>query len=122
MIDSKAYRGKVEVDRVSGLFAPRRTILLINERDRTDLVDGVERQVGFVPSALGDAGLLDVEIRAALCFPYVDGLPLLRTLTVRDVVIDGPKPVAKLAARGGAMTDEAVDRLWRTLGDAFPPA
>jgi hypothetical protein len=122
VIDSKGYHGKVEVDRVGGLFAPRRTILLINGRDRTSLVDGVERQVEFVRSALNGAGLLDVEIRAALCFPYVDGLPLIRKLTVRDVVIDGPKPVAKLTARRGAMTDETVDRLWRRLGDAFPSA
>lgn len=122
VIDTKTHRGKVQLDRVGGLFVPRRTVLLINNRDQTTLIDGAERQIAHVRSALSRAGWLDVEIRGALCFPFVDGLPLPRQLTVRDVVIDGPKPVAKLAARPGDMGSEAVDRLWREVDAVFPPA
>ena len=36
------------------------------------------------------------EVRAgALCFPDPDGLPLVSGLKVREVVIDGPKRIAK---------------------------
>lgn len=122
VIDSKTHRGKIKVERVGGLFAPRRTVLLINGRDQTRLVEGVERQVGLVRSALSRAGSADTEIRGALCFPYVDGLPILRQLTVGEVAIDGPKPVAKLSARPGAMAQDAIDRLWSELARVFQPA
>jgi hypothetical protein len=73
VIDTKTHRGKVQLDRVGGLFAPRRTVLLINGRDRTGL-------------------------------------------------IDGPKPVAKLAARPGPLVHEMIDRLVGALGSNFPSA
>lgn len=122
VIDTKTHGGEVRLDRVGGLFAPRRTVLLINGRDRTSLVHGVERQVGFVRSALSHSGHTDVEIRGALCFPNVDGLPLVRQLVVRDVPIDGPKPIAKSAGRPGPLCPDAIDRIWRALGLQFPPA
>jgi hypothetical protein len=122
VIDSKTHRGKVQVDRIGGLFAPRRTVLLIHGRDRTSLVDGIERQIGLVRSALKHSGYESVDIRGALCFPNVDGLPLLRQLTVRDIVIDGPKPIAKLAARTGPLHPDVVNRLCEDLARRFPPA
>jgi len=122
VIDSKTHREDVCVDHVGGLFAPRRQVLLINRRDQTRLVDGVERQIGYVHQALRAAGEPALEVRGALCFPSVDGLPLFGQLTVRDVVIDGPKPVARLAARPGALGEEDVERIWRILGLHFPPA
>jgi hypothetical protein len=122
VIDSKTHRGKVQVDRVGGLFVPRRTVLLINGRDRTSLVDGLERQIGFIRSALSRSEYEGIDIRGALCFPNVDGLPLVGQLAVRDVVIDGPKPIAKLAGRAGPLGPDAVDRVWQELRRLFPPA
>jgi hypothetical protein len=107
---------------VGGLFAPRRAVLLIEGRDQTRLIDGVERQVAYVRAALRGLGELDVERRGALCFPNVDGLPLFRQLSVRDIIIDGPKPVSKLAARPGSLRPEDIDRVWRALAHRFPPA
>jgi hypothetical protein len=122
VIDTKTHRGKVQLDRVGGLFVPRRTVLLIDGRDQTKLIDGVERQIGDVRSALSGIGYEDVEIRGALCFPGVDGLPLLKQLSVRDVVIDGPKPLAKLANRPGPLAAEAISALAAELGRLLPPA
>jgi Nuclease-related domain len=122
VIDSKTHRGRVQVERVGGLFAPRRGVLLINGRDQTRLVDGVERQIGFVRSELSGAGFDVIDIRGALCFPNVDGLPVLRGLVVRDVVIDGPKPIAKLARRAGPLPIDAIDRLCAYLEARFPSA
>jgi hypothetical protein len=122
VIDSKTHRGKIQVDRVGGLFAPRRSVLLISGRDRTSLIDGVERQIAAVGSFLTQAGYDGIEIRAALCFPNVEGLPLFRQLSVRDVVIDGPKPVAKLAARPGPLGINVVNQIWVALGRSFSPA
>lgn len=119
VIDTKTHKGKVRTDWVGGLFAPRRTVLLVNGRDRTHLVDGVERQLGYVRDALGDPS---VGVRGALCFPNVDGLPLFSKLLVRDIVIDGPKPIAKLARRPGPLSAAAIEQVWQQLGRAFPPA
>jgi hypothetical protein len=60
--------------------------------DRTNLVDGIERQLQIVRSALGRIGAPDVHVRGALCFPYPDGLPLFKQLTIRGIAIDGTRP------------------------------
>jgi hypothetical protein len=122
VIDTKTHRGKVRVERVGGLFAPRRSVLRISGRDRTSLIDGVERQVDLVREVLTRAGHREIDVRGALCFPDVDGIPLFRQLIVRDVAIDGPKPVAKLAARPGVLSDGMVSRLWDELARSLPPA
>jgi hypothetical protein len=122
VIDTKTHRGQIRVDRIGGLFSPRRSVLLIGGRDQTRLVDRVERHIEYVRSALSGVGDGELEILGALCFPKVDGLPLFGRLSVRGVVIDGPKPVARLAARAGAVGPEAIHRVWRDLGSSFPPA
>jgi hypothetical protein len=119
VIDTKTNTGKVNIDWLGGLLTPRRTVLLINGRDQTRLIDSVERQVVHVRDALADSA---VDVRGALCFPSVDGLPLLSQLSVRNIVIDGPKPIAKLARRPGPLTAERIERLWQQLGRAFPSA
>jgi hypothetical protein len=122
VIDTKALHGQVKVDRVGGLFSPRRSRLLVGGRERTNVVSGVERQIGYVRAALADVGHEDIEIRGALCFIEVEGLPRFRQLQVRDVIIDGPKPVAKLARRPGPVNANTIDRVWRLLALQFPPA
>jgi Nuclease-related domain len=120
VIDTKNYRGKVRVERIGGLFSERRDVLMIGGRDRTKLVEGVERQVAAVRSVLDGTGAVDV--RGALCFADVDGLPLLRRLALRDILIDGTRSVAKLARRPGPLISEQVDQLRKHLSVALPPA
>jgi nuclease-like protein len=103
VIDTKTHKGEIRVDRVGALFSDRRSILLIGGRDRTSLIDGLERQIQIVRSALARGGAQDVEVGGALCFPNPDGLPLFKKLTIRDIAIDGTKPVAKLARRAGPL-------------------
>ena len=122
MIDTKTHHGKIRVERVGGLFAPRRSALLIGGHDQTRLIDAVEHQIQLVRSALARCGEDDIDVRGALCFPEVDGLPLLRKLSVRGIIIDGPKPVARLARRPGQLSSHAVDRIWRQLAHSFPQA
>jgi hypothetical protein len=122
VIDTKDYRGRIRTERIGGLLSPRRTVLLVNGRDRTRLIDGVERQVGYVRDALDSAFDEDIEVRGALCFPNPDGLPLFGQLQVRDVVVDGPKPIAKLASQPGPLSSDTISLVWRLLGAAFPEA
>lgn len=122
VIDTKNYKGKVTVERRGGLFSPRREILKIDGRDQTKLIAGAEKQVQYVDSALRAAGLAGVDVRGALCMTEVDGLPSLRSLSVRGIVVDGPKRVAALAKRPGELTPERVDEIWRSLAANFPSA
>ena len=121
MIDSKTHSGEVRVERIGGLFTDRHSILKIGGRDQTKLIDGVERQVKIVAAALTRAGFGDLDTRGALCFPDPDGLPL-RQLSVRGIVIDGPKPIAKLARRAGPLSADQVDQLARRLAAVFAAA
>ena len=121
VIDSKTHRGEVRVERVGGLFTDRRSILKVGGRDQTKLIDGVERQVQLVVAALTRAGFADLDVRGALCFPNPDGLPL-RQLSVRGIVIDGPKPIAKLARRAGPRSADQVGQLVDRLAALFPEA
>jgi hypothetical protein len=122
VIDTKTHKGKLRLDRIGGLFSPRRTVLLIGGRDQTKLIDGIERQVGYVSSALEAAGYTRLDVRGALCFPNVDGLPLFSQLMVRDIVIDGPEPVSKLARRTGTLDHTTINAVWERLGRHFPSA
>jgi hypothetical protein len=121
LIGSKTHRGEVRVERVGGLFTDRRSLLKIGGRDQTKLIDGVERQVKLVAAALTRVGLVDLDVRGALCFADPDGLPL-RQLSVRGIVIDGPKPIAKLARRAGPLSVEHVDQLAQQLAALFAAA
>lgn len=119
VIDSKTHTGAIRVERVGGLFTDRHQILLIAGRDRTELIDCLERQLHAVRTVLHQAGI-ETDLRGALCFPEPDGLPIFRQLAVREIVIDGPKQIAKLARRAGPLEHEQIDRIWRHLASALP--
>ena len=122
VIDTKKYKGKVKVERVGGLFSARHEILTVNGRDQTKLITGVEKQVQYVQSTLRTVGHAGVDVRGALCMTEVDGLPLIRSLSVRGVLVDVPKRAAALARRPGALPPETVDEIWRHLAANFPSA
>lgn len=122
VIDTKRYKGKVAVERVGGLFSPRREILRINGRDQTKLIDGIERQLEYVRVVMRDSGDAEVDARGALCMADVDGLPLLGSLSVRGVIIHGPRKTAALCSRAGTLSPETIERIWRQLATRFPCA
>jgi hypothetical protein len=82
--------------------------LLVDGRDRMVLVERVEAQVGYTRGVLEMTDYSGLDVRGALCFPDVNGLPVFSTLRLRNVMIDGPKRVAKLARWPGPPTPEAL--------------
>lgn len=95
---------------------------MIGGRDQTSLIVGVERQIEYVRDALRSVGEDQIDVRGALCFPDVDGLPMLAGLKVGEIIVDGPRPVAKLARRPGPLSAQTVERIWRSLAHSFPSA
>ncbi len=73
VVDAKGYRGKVRVQ--TPLFGPQR--LLIAGRERTQLIDGLDRQVAAVREALAAGGHPGVPVQGVLCFT-LGRSPLLR--------------------------------------------
>jgi hypothetical protein len=123
VIDAKTHRGKIRRDWEGGLFTERRTILRINGRDQTKLITGVEKQIAYVRAALAKLSLgQEIEVRGALCFPNVEGLPLFGHIEIRGIVVNGPKPVARLAARPGGLEQAVVERVAGHLAQTLPPA
>ncbi len=116
VIDPKAVKGKVRVERRGGLLSKRTSHLVVGGRDRTKLVVGVEEQVDVVRRAVGPG----VDVRGALCWMEVDGLPLLGHLSLRDVAVDGTKRVAAIASRPGDWDDATIEAVARALAAGFP--
>ena len=122
VIDAKNVKGKVAIERTGGLRNPRVENLRIGGRDRTKLVDGIERQVVEVRAALTALGHGDVDVAAALCFADPEGLPTFSKLEVRGVALRGPRRTAKLAARSGPLGPERVEAIRDGLAARLPAA
>lgn len=122
VIDTKNYRGKVTTERVGGLFSERRTLLKVAGRDRTHLIDGIEKQIDVVRAIVDHVSPASIDIRGTLCFVNPDGLPIFGSQSVRGIRIDGSRAVAKLARRPGSLSDDEIARLYCALNAALPPA
>jgi hypothetical protein len=121
VIDTKNYTGKIRTETRGGLLHPRTEHLLISGRDHTKLIDSARRQVAAIATILERAGQ-PVDVRGALCMANADGLPLLAHPVVSDIAVDGPKRIAKLARRNGALTPQLVHHLAHLFAQALPPA
>jgi nuclease-like protein len=123
VIDCKRYKGKIQVARP--LFG--RTSLKINRRNRTRLLEGLDRHVADVKAAV--AGLADdVPVHGCLCFVAPAGLlsdiglPILRTLMIDGYALYYPRRLATRLNRRGALTAERAKLLHAELAKRLPPA
>jgi Nuclease-related domain len=117
VIDAKAVKGKVRIAQPL-LGKPK---LMISGRNRTKLVDGLDRQVTAVRQALADAGWADVPVRGVLCFTKAD-LPLLGSAQIRGYRLHYCRGTARKLNRSGPLAPEAIAAIERKLAVAFPPA
>lgn len=121
VIDAKALAGKVRVDVVDGPFGQSQR-LRVGGRERTQLVYSVRGQAESVRALLAHHRIESGGVRCALCFANTDGLPWFRRLQIEDVLIDGPRRVAKLARRDGPLRKQEVKAIVHTLTELLPPA
>lgn len=116
VIDAKNHKGKVRIAR--RLFGKPR--LFVSGRDRTKLLDGLDRQVSAVRGALS-RDHSEVQVCGVLCFPNAD-LPLFGPREMRGHMLLGPKSLAKRVNTPGSLSADAVQALTRRLASEFPPA
>jgi hypothetical protein len=114
VIDAKDHKGKVSI--TTPLFGPAK--LRLAGRDRTHLLDGLDRQVAAVRVALGERDVPPV--RGVLCFMRAD-LPLLGR-TVRSHLLLDRKQVAKRLNANGPSEPQEITALAASLATSFPPA
>jgi Nuclease-related domain len=123
VIDAKRYKGKIEV--CKPFFGEPR--LVIGGRDKTKLVDGLERQIEAVKSALRPIAP-DVPVEGCFCFINPadqaggSGVPLMRTLSIREHRLFYPRRLAKQLSQPGELAAERIRPLAVELARQFPPA
>ncbi len=118
IIDAKNYQGKVEQRDVGGLFRSDQR-LYVDNRDRTNLVAGLARQIDAVLGALGDP---DVSVDAALCFVDAEWGFFSKPFRQGGVWIGWPKRLAELIAAPGPVTRADAVRMAERLTGKLPPA
>lgn len=120
IVDAKRCEGKVERRDVDSMFRSDER-LYVNNRDRTNVVRGMGWQVDAVRSALDMAGHNDMPLRAVLCF--VDSeWPLIfaKPIHLHGGTVLWPKALQDLVCSGELLDAPGVDRLARTMAEAFP--
>lgn len=123
VIDAKRYKGKIEV--VKPFFGDAK--LIIRGRDKIKLVDGLERQAQAVEAAVGGAAP-GVPVTACFCFLNPagqaggSGVPLLRTLSIREHSLFTPRKLAKCLNRPGDLGPEQIQTIAAALAQHFPLA
>jgi hypothetical protein len=117
VIDAKRYRGKVGVGR--GFQAEK---LFVNGRDRTKVVDGLDRQVKVVRTALSDLGQDEVVVQGVLCFVRRNFAPGESKQTVRGHLLLRPRPLARRLRAEGPLAPDVIEAIARALAEVLPSA
>jgi Nuclease-related domain len=117
VIDAKNISGTVRV--VKPLFEAVK--LVVAGRDRTRLVDGLDRQVQVVRGVLTGSGHPEVPVQGVLCFTSAN-LPLLGTPKIRGHLLLYRRALAKRLSQSGPLRAPAIDALAYTLAAILPPA
>ena len=115
VIDAKDIAGKVAVH--TPLFGQPK--LLVAGRDRTKLIDGLDRQVAALTDALESEDVPPVH--GVLCFTRAE-LPLLGITRMRGHVLLYRKALAKRLNADGPLDTERIQAIARRLAAAMPAA
>jgi hypothetical protein len=117
VIDAKAVKGKVRISRP--LFGKPK--LTIDGRNRTKLVDGLDRQVAAVRRALVEVAHGGVPVFGVFCFTKAD-LPLLGTSQIGGYRLHYCPATARKLNRSGPYERTAIEQIADELAAAFPRA
>jgi hypothetical protein len=117
VIDTKDWGGAVRVE--SPLFGTPK--LFVGSRDRTKLVDGLDRQVAAVRDALDALGHSEITIQGIFCLTRADK-PLFGTTRFRGHMLLYRKTLAKRLNAAGDLNADTIQTVARELAHAFPPA
>jgi hypothetical protein len=121
VIDANEYDGRVERRDIGGWFKVDER-LFVAGKDRTHLVDGIDRQVIAVENVLAKEGLDGVPVHAALCFVNSEWGWFAKPFSLNGVWVTWPEKLTELMLDWNAMPNAEVDRLARVVGSRLPSA
>ena len=118
VIDAKRCNGRPSLVVEGGLIRPRVEKLMVGGRDRSQLVDGVLKQVEVVRGIVGD----DVPVQGVLCFVEADWPLIGGAFVTRGVDVLWPKKLHSRLAAKGPLDPDSIDALHQILAERLPPA
>jgi hypothetical protein len=120
VIDAKKYQGRPSLKVDGGLFRPRTETLVVESRDRTEQVTGVQKQVSLVRATLDGAGFEEVPVHGMLCFVGADWPLIGGAFVVDGVHVLWPKKAAEILLKPGPVTNQLA--IHSLLAASFLPA
>jgi hypothetical protein len=118
VIDAKKYTGRPRLKIEGGLLRPRTEMLIVGDRDRTKVVDGVLKQIDVVKGLLS----VDIPVHGVLCFVEADWPLIGGSFKTRGVSVLWPKKLYPDLQVQGLVTNEEIVEIHRFLATALPPA
>lgn len=121
VIDTRDCGGRVERRDIGGWFKVDER-LYVAGKDRTNMVDEVDRHVVAVEEALAKDGLDSVPVHAALCFVNAEWGWFAKPFSLNGVWVTRAERLAELLLDWDAIPNAELDRLARALGSRLPSA
>jgi hypothetical protein len=121
VIDANEYDGRVERRDVGGWFKVDER-LYVAGKDRTGLVDGIDRQVIAVENVLAKEGLDLIPVHAALCFVNSEWGWFAKPFSLNGVWVTWATKLTELVLDWNAIPGTEIDRLARVVGSKLPAA
>jgi hypothetical protein len=114
VVEAKDLEGRVERRDVGGWFRVDER-LFVAGKDRSQLVDGLDRHVMATESLLAQAGLASVPVHAALCFVNSDWGWFAKPFSLGGVWVTWPERLTELVLEWKAIPDSEFDSLARAV-------
>jgi hypothetical protein len=121
VVDANEFNGRVERRDVGGWFKVDER-LYVAGKDRTGLVDGIDRQVAAVENVLKKEGLDSIPVHAALCFVNSEWGWFAKPFSLNGVWVTWATKLTELVLDWNAIPDTEIDRLARVVGSKLPAA
>jgi Nuclease-related domain len=121
VVDANEYDGRVERRDVGGWFKVDER-LYVAGKDRTSLVDGIDRQVMAVEQVLAKEGLDLIPVHAALCFVNSEWGWFAKPFSLNGVWVTWATKLTELVLDWNAIPNTEIDRLARVVGSKLPSA
>ncbi|MEP7045083.1 MAG: nuclease-related domain-containing protein [Ilumatobacteraceae bacterium] len=121
VIDANEYDGRVERRDVGGWFKVDER-LYVAGKDRTGLVDGVDRLVVAVENVLSKEGFDRIPVHSALCFVNSEWGWFAKPFSLGGVWVTWATKLTELILNWNAIPNTEIDRLARVVGSKLPSA
>lgn len=114
IVEGKEYEGRVERRDIGGWFKVDER-LYVAGKDRSHLVDGLDRHVIGVENLLAQAGLTSVPVHSALCFVGAEWGWFPKPFSMSGVWVTWPERLTELVLEWKAIPESDFNTLARAV-------